>query len=81
LAVAGGAYHLRGAVRLGGELRLEALRRVLQEIVRRYEPLRTCFSLIEEEPRRQILEADEVRLEIDERELLEEPGTAGRSRD
>jgi amino acid adenylation domain-containing protein len=73
---ASAAYHIRGAVRLSGELSVEALRRALQGIVRRHEPLRTCFCLIEEEPRQQILEADEVLLEIDEREVLRGAGTA-----
>jgi amino acid adenylation domain-containing protein len=52
---AGAAYHIPGAVRLHGRLDVEALRRALQEIVRRHEALRTVFRVRDAEPLQVIL--------------------------
>ena len=44
------AYNMPFAWRLRGPLDAEALRRALEEVVRRHEPLRTTFAMIDEEP-------------------------------
>src|SRR5262249_55556364 len=44
------AYNLPFAWRLRGPLNTEALRRALQAVVRRHEPLRTTFAVVEGEP-------------------------------
>jgi amino acid adenylation domain-containing protein len=50
LAPESSAYNLTFALRLGGSLDLDALRRCLEEIVRRHETLRTRFAAAEGEP-------------------------------
>jgi amino acid adenylation domain-containing protein len=52
---AGAAYHVPGAVRLRGRLDGEALRRALEEIVRRHEALRTVFRVRDAEPLQVVL--------------------------
>src|SRR5262249_6664428 len=47
-------YNIPGAVRLRGELDVEALRRSIEEIVRRHEVLRTRFLTVDGEPRQVI---------------------------
>ena len=47
LAKGAAVYHLPVAVRLKGELNVEALERSLNEVVRRHEPLRTSFALVD----------------------------------
>src|SRR5262249_31386430 len=49
-------YNVPGAVRLEGELDIEALRRSLEQIVRRHEVLRTRFVSVNGEPRQVIEE-------------------------
>ncbi|MCP4774500.1 MAG: non-ribosomal peptide synthetase, partial [Planctomycetaceae bacterium] len=44
------AYNMPFTWRLRGDLNREALRRALEELVRRHEPLRTTFELVDEEP-------------------------------
>ena len=44
------AYNMALAYRMRGKLNLKALRRSLEEIVRRHEPLRTTFEVIEGAP-------------------------------
>ena len=44
------AYNMPFAWRLRGPLDGEALRRALEEVVRRHEPLRTTFAITDEEP-------------------------------
>jgi len=44
------AYNMPYAWRLRGPLNTEALRRALEEIVRRHEPLRTTFAVVDGEP-------------------------------
>ncbi|MET0398838.1 MAG: amino acid adenylation domain-containing protein, partial [Longimicrobiaceae bacterium] len=48
---AASAYNIPGAVRLRGRLEVEALRRALEEVVRRHEALRTVFRSHDGEPR------------------------------
>jgi amino acid adenylation domain-containing protein/non-ribosomal peptide synthase protein (TIGR01720 family) len=43
-------YHLPAAVRLKGQLNIEALEQSLNEIVRRHETLRTSFALLDGKP-------------------------------
>lgn len=44
------AYNVPFVWRLRGVLHTEALRRALEAIVRRHEPLRTTFAMVDEEP-------------------------------
>jgi amino acid adenylation domain-containing protein len=44
------AYNMSSATRLRGILEVEALRRAMEEVVRRHEPLRTTFSMIDGDP-------------------------------
>ena len=68
----GAFYNNPLAVRLSGELKKEALRRTLTEIVRRHEVLRTTFRTVNGEPVQVISEAAPVRLpEVDLGELEE----------
>src|SRR5205814_5750757 len=46
----GAAYTIPAAFRVSGLLDLEALKRSLTELVRRHEPLRTTFAVIDEQP-------------------------------
>ncbi len=56
------AYNVYRAVRMHGALNVEALRRGLQEILRRHSVLRTIFPIIEGEPRQMIRPVPEVQL-------------------
>jgi hypothetical protein len=56
------AYNIPSAVRLRGRLDEEALRRSLNEIVRRHEVLRTSFPSRDGEPRQDIHELSEMQL-------------------
>ncbi len=58
------AYNIPSAVRLMGKLDEQALRRSLNEIVRRHEVLRTSFPSSDGEPRQYIHEYGELRLDI-----------------
>ena len=60
-------YNMPGALRLEGELNVEALERSLQEIVRRHEALRTSFRATAGEPEQVINE--EWRMELPVRDL------------
>jgi amino acid adenylation domain-containing protein len=57
-------YNMPAAVRLKGELRVDALERTLSEIVRRHEVLRTRFVNTGGEPRQEVLPPAEVKLAI-----------------
>jgi amino acid adenylation domain-containing protein/non-ribosomal peptide synthase protein (TIGR01720 family) len=57
------AYHIGAAVRLSGELNVEALERTLSEIVRRHETLRTVFPSVEGRGVQRVVEPWAVRLE------------------
>jgi acyl carrier protein len=57
-------YNIPGAVRLEGGLNLDALERVINEIVRRHEVLRTRFEVNEGEPAQVTDEWEPRRLEV-----------------
>jgi amino acid adenylation domain-containing protein/FkbM family methyltransferase len=63
---ASAAYNLPGAVRMEGELDVEALGRALAEVVRRHEVLRTGYEVEGGEPVQRVWEWREVRLEVEE---------------
>src|SRR5262249_31715173 len=72
-------YNVPGAVRLEGELDVEALRRSIEEIVRRHEVLRTRFVSVNGEPRQVIGETERWTLPvIDLGDLWEQEPVAGR---
>ena len=64
LAPESGFYNSFKAVRLKGELHVEALERTLNEIVRRHEVLRTRFVNVGGEPRQEVLEAPSLKLAL-----------------
>ena len=67
------AYNVGSAIRVIGDLNIEALRRSFEEIVRRHEVLRTRFEEEEGEPVQVIGESNEVEMAVVElRELGEE---------
>ena len=66
------SYIIPAAVRLKGELNIEALERTLSEIVRRHEVLRTRFVSVGGEPRQQVLDAEAVSLPITDLSGVEE---------
>ena len=57
-------YNIPGGVRLEGRLNLEALDRVINEIVRRHEVLRTRFEVVDGEPIQVINKWEPQRLEL-----------------
>ena len=57
-------YNVSAAIRLSGQLDLEALERTLAEIVRRHESLRTSFVAVDGEPVHVISPAGEVSLSL-----------------
>ena len=65
-------YNSSKAVRLKGELHVEALERTLNEIVRRHEVLRTRFVDVGGEPRQEILPAEPIELPVTDLSGLEE---------
>ncbi|HET6978706.1 MAG TPA: amino acid adenylation domain-containing protein [Pyrinomonadaceae bacterium] len=64
LESAGPAYHIPIVVRVEGQLDIEALRKALQELVRRHESLRTTFINVDGEPRQSIAASMKVNLPI-----------------
>lgn len=58
------AYNIPFAFRYSGRLDVEALRRALQELVNRFEPLRTNFVQLEGEPRQIIRPSRKVSFDI-----------------
>ncbi len=65
-------YNVPAAVRLSGQLSVEAVERSLTEVVRRHESLRTTFKEVGGEPVQVIGAATEVRLEIEDLSHLAE---------
>lgn len=53
------SYHIRGALRLSGELDVDALRRSIDRLFARHEALRSVFRVIDEQPCVVLLPADE----------------------
>ncbi len=62
LESAGPAYHIPIVVRIEGQLDVEAVRKTLQELVRRHESLRTTFVNVDGEPRQRIASSMNVDL-------------------
>ncbi|MEH2617403.1 amino acid adenylation domain-containing protein [Bradyrhizobium sp. AZCC 1620] len=52
-------YHIRGALRLSGELDVRAWRRSLDRVFGRHEALRSVFRVVDEKPRVELLPAHE----------------------
>ena len=67
------AYNQSVAVRLTGDLWVEALARSLAEILRRHEPLRTVFREVEGEPVQVVLPPPAAPLSLIDLSLLPEP--------
>ncbi|MGA9770159.1 MAG: amino acid adenylation domain-containing protein [Blastocatellia bacterium] len=65
------AYNIPSAVRLKGELKLAALEQSLSQIIRRHEILRSRIEVVEDEPRQQVNEAEEMRLAVIDLSSLE----------
>ncbi|PYP82593.1 MAG: non-ribosomal peptide synthetase, partial [Blastocatellia bacterium AA13] len=59
-----GAYNIPCAVRLKGELDVDALRKSLTEMVRRHEILRTNLAYVNGEPRQQVNESLDIPLTL-----------------
>ena len=53
------SYHIRGALRLSGDLDVEALRRSIDCLFARHEALRSVFRVVDEQPRVVLLPAHE----------------------
>ena len=60
------AYNMPSVLRLRGPLAVEALRRAIEEVVRRHEPLRTTFAMIDEEPMQVIGTYDGFELPVED---------------
>ena len=65
------AYNMPFAWRLRGSLNPEALRRALEAIVRRHEPLRTTFAVVDEEPVQVIGTIERLELPLEDLRGLE----------
>ena len=68
----GASYNVPLAMRLKGELNIEALERTLSEIVRRHEVLRTRFVNAAGVPRQEVLPATPIRLAVTDLSVLDE---------
>ena len=66
------SYNMPMAVRLHGNLNVPALEQTLTEIVRRHEVLRTRFVNVDDEPRQEVLEAEDVKLAITDLSSLDQ---------
>ncbi|HEX8275797.1 MAG TPA: amino acid adenylation domain-containing protein [Longimicrobiaceae bacterium] len=69
----GSTYAMASRVRLSGALDAEALRRALEEIVRRHEALRTLFAATDGRPEQVVLPAAALELEPEDLSGLPEP--------
>jgi len=67
------AYHIPMAVRLSGDLDVNALRRALDRLVARHEALRTTFVLNDGEPVQRIGSAGDSRFDLMEHDLRRHP--------
>jgi hypothetical protein len=68
-----GSYNVPVAVRLKGELKIDALEKALSEVVRRHEVLRTTFPALDGEPMQVIGPANPHRLDVIDLTELENP--------
>ncbi|HEX6039348.1 non-ribosomal peptide synthetase [Longimicrobium sp.] len=59
-------YNMSPALRLGGPLDPAVLEAALREVVRRHEPLRTSFPLVDGHPVQRVGSADDFRLAVDD---------------
>jgi amino acid adenylation domain-containing protein len=59
-------YNISGPVWLKGQLNLEALERVINEIIRRHEVLRTRFVVVEDEPAQVVEKWEQLRLKVED---------------
>src|ERR1700754_1194522 len=50
------AYNICGAIRLRGELNLQALQQALQDVIERHESLRTSFTEVDGKPMQVVTE-------------------------
>jgi amino acid adenylation domain-containing protein len=66
-------YNMPLAIRLRGELQVDALEQALSELVRRHESLRTHFSLVDEQPVMVIAPAWRVSLPLVDLSFMDEP--------
>ena len=66
------AYNIPAAWRLRGTLDTDALRKALQVIVHRHEPLRTTFSVVDGEPVQLISSGDGLELLVEDLDALPE---------
>ncbi len=73
LAPGSSLYNITNALRLNGPLDVGALRRTLNELVRRHEALRTSFREVGGEPVMVVADEVEVELPLDDLSPLEEP--------
>jgi amino acid adenylation domain-containing protein len=67
----GNAYHIAGRMRLLGPLDATALRRALDGLVARHEPLRTTFVLVGDAPEQRIAAPETSRFALAEHDLRE----------
>jgi amino acid adenylation domain-containing protein len=72
LESAGPAYHIPIIVRIEGQLDVEAVRKTLQELVRRHESLRTTFINVDGEPRQRIAASMNIDLPLVDLSTLSE---------
>ncbi|MFB6420649.1 MULTISPECIES: non-ribosomal peptide synthetase [Bradyrhizobium] len=56
---ANSGYHIRGALRLSGQIDVEVLRRSVDRLFARHEALRSVFRVVDEQPRVMLLPAHE----------------------
>jgi acyl carrier protein len=70
----GSTYHIDARLRLRGEIDVRALRRALDTLVARHEPLRTTFAVVNGEPEQRIAPVEASRFALSESDLREHDG-------
>ena len=73
-------YNNRYCLRLAGSLDVDALRRAINEIVRRHEVLRTCFVIVDGAPMQKIMPTLELPIEVASLESLPPDARAAEAR-
>jgi aspartate racemase len=66
-------YNMPVALRLGGALNMPVLQRCLSEVLRRHEPLRTCFETVEGQPVQVIQPAASLEMPLVDLRSLADP--------